>query len=99
MGYPPQSSRCEKIRERYDSVESINDAFIVGLHRYTYLLYKQTAPIQFEKIKNTDRFPRRKWKAREFAKANKLEGPLAGNFYQAEWDEWVPNIHKQLGIA
>jgi hypothetical protein len=24
--------------------------------------------------------------------------PIAGNFYQAEWDSYVPQLYKQLGM-
>ena len=44
------------------------------------------------------RLPRRQWKVRELAEKYQLGLPVAGTFFQAEWDEWVPHVHKQLGI-
>lgn len=36
------------------------------------------------------------FKIREFAKKYNLGEPIAGNFYQAEWDEYVPKLYEQL---
>lgn len=35
-------------------------------------------------------------KAREFADEYKLGNPIAGNFYQAQFDDYVPVLHAQL---
>lgn len=34
---------------------------------------------------------------RKFAAKYNLGQPVAGNFYQAEWDDYVPILYKQLG--
>ncbi|XP_046804328.1 phosphatidylethanolamine-binding protein homolog F40A3.3-like isoform X2 [Lucilia cuprina] len=39
---------------------------------------------------------RAKFCVMKFAKKYKLGEPLAGNFYQAEWDDYVPTVHRQL---
>lgn len=41
---------------------------------------------------------RRLQKAREFAAKYKLSLEAA-NFYQAEWDDYVPTVHEQLGFG
>lgn len=33
---------------------------------------------------------------REFAKKYNLGNPIAGNFYQAQYDDYVPILHAQL---
>ena len=36
------------------------------------------------------------FKIRDFAKKYNLGEPVAGNFYQAEWDDYVPKLYEQL---
>jgi len=69
-----------------------------GLHRYVFLVYKQPGKIQAEHgpIDKYTRDGRPKWRAEQFASKHSLEGPIAGNFYQAEYDDYVPNVHAQL---
>jgi len=71
-----------------------------GLHRYVYLVYKQPQgkiedPEHGFRTKTT-REGRPKWKAEQFATKHNLEGPIAGNFYQAEYDDYVPTLHAQF---
>lgn len=70
-----------------------------GLHRYVILVYKQPGKIQFQEQKLTNRSGdgRGKFSIKKFAEKYKLEKPIAGNFYQAEWDDYVPTLYKQLG--
>jgi len=71
-----------------------------GFHRYTYLVYRQpSGKIQdpehgYRSNRNTTGRPN--WKAEQFASKHHLEGPIAGNFYQAEYDDYVPIVHAQL---
>jgi len=70
-----------------------------GLHRYVYLVYKQPGKIHDEEhghLTNRSGEKRGGWKAENFVKKHHLEGPVAGNFYQAEWDDYVPKLHQQL---
>lgn len=70
-----------------------------GLHRYTFLLYKQPGKIVFEekKIPDTTRDGRRHFSAKKFADKYGFESaPVAGNFYLAQWDEYVEQINKKL---
>lgn len=34
---------------------------------------------------------------RKFAEKYKLGQPVAGNAYQAKWDDYVPKLYEQLG--
>lgn len=40
---------------------------------------------------------RAKFSIAKFAKKYNLGAPVAGNFYQAEYDDYVPELYKQLG--
>ncbi len=40
---------------------------------------------------------RAKFKIAEFAKRYALGNPVAGNYYQAQYDDYVPILYKQLG--
>ncbi|XP_018333227.1 phosphatidylethanolamine-binding protein homolog F40A3.3-like [Agrilus planipennis] len=71
-----------------------------GFHRYTFLLYKQPRKLDFTegKAPKTSFKDARLFLIRDFAKKYNLGEPVAGNFYLAEWDEYVPILHKQLGL-
>ncbi|XP_033102660.1 protein D3-like [Anneissia japonica] len=68
-----------------------------GLHRYVLIVYKQQGrivPTEDKRKKSTAN--RTSWRTRDFAKANALGDPVAANFYQAEYDDYVPKLHKEL---
>lgn len=69
-----------------------------GLHRYIFLVYKQPGKIDFKvpRVSNRSREGRRNFKARQFAAEYNLGSAIAGNFYQAEYDDYVPKLHEQL---
>eukprot|EP01083_Nonionella_stella_P185038 673617_1 len=72
-----------------------------GLHRYVLLAFLQPAgPISTDEPQMTGRGDggkhRPKNKVREFAKKYNLGAPVAANFYQAEWDDYVPELYTQL---
>jgi len=69
-----------------------------GLHRYVFLVYKQPAKLDFdeERVGSNSRNGRPNFKAAAFAEKYNLGNPIAGNFYQAQYDEYVPILHKQL---
>ncbi|GAB0092410.1 Phosphatidylethanolamine-binding protein [Sergentomyia squamirostris] len=69
-----------------------------GLHRYVFLLYKQNGKLDFSepRLKNTSADNRGCFSIKNFAEKYKLE-LVAGNLYQAEWDDYVPLLYKQLG--
>lgn len=59
--------------------------YILGLHRYVYLVYKQPGKIEDKEhghLKSTSAAKRGGWKAAAFAKKHNLGDPVAGNFYQ-----------------
>lgn len=69
-----------------------------GLHRYIFLVYKQQGETEFElpRVSNRSREGRRNFNTRKFAAEYNLGSPVAGNFFQAEYDDYVPKLHKQL---
>lgn len=71
-----------------------------GLHRYVFLLYKQPKKLEFSEIhlKNTSAKGREKFSTKNFAEKYRLGVPVAGNFFQAQYDDYVPELHKQLGF-
>lgn len=70
-----------------------------GLHRYVFLVYKQDGKINFDekRLPNNSGDDRGCFSIAKFACKYKLGDPVAGNFYQAEWDDYVPILYKQLG--
>ncbi|XP_034827652.1 phosphatidylethanolamine-binding protein homolog F40A3.3-like isoform X2 [Maniola hyperantus] len=70
-----------------------------GLHRYVYLVYKQPGKIDFDepRLPNNSGDKRGGFSIVKFAKKYNLGDPIAGNFYQAEYDDYVPILYKQLG--
>ncbi|XP_060600894.1 phosphatidylethanolamine-binding protein homolog F40A3.3-like [Ruditapes philippinarum] len=73
-----------------------------GLHRYIFLLFKQTngkiETKDLPRVPNNTADGRRLQKARDIAKRFNLQ-LVAGNFYLAEWDDYVPVLHAQLGFG
>ncbi|KAH8327193.1 hypothetical protein KR074_006930 [Drosophila pseudoananassae] len=69
-----------------------------GLHRYVFLLYKQSGKLEFdeERVSNKSRKDRPKFSAAKFAEKHELGKPIAGTFYQAQYDDYVPILHQQL---
>lgn len=69
-----------------------------GLHRYVFLVYKQPGPLSTDEKRMTNRSGegRGSLKIRDFAKKYNLGNPIAGNFYQAQWDDYVPKLYEQL---
>lgn len=70
-----------------------------GLHRYVILVYKQPEKLNFAKV---DKLPknsgekRGKFSISKFATQFKLGSPVAGNFYQAQYDDYVPKLYAKL---
>jgi len=72
-----------------------------GLHRYVFLVYKQPSKLTFDepRISNRTAEKRDKFSIHKFALKYNLGTPVAGNFYQAQYDEYVPILYQQLGIS
>ncbi|XP_068237566.1 protein D3-like isoform X1 [Palaemon carinicauda] len=70
-----------------------------GLHRYVYLAYQQPGRITCDEPKMPSNTPenRRHFSIRNFAAKYNLK-LIAGNFYQAEFDETTYKVHRQLGL-
>lgn len=71
-----------------------------GLHRYVFLIYKQNEKLNFDEkrlTKRSSREDRRCFSISKFAEKYQLGNPIAGNFYLAAWDDYVPTLQKQLG--
>ncbi|XP_055917009.1 protein D3 [Eupeodes corollae] len=70
-----------------------------GLHRYVFLVYKQSGKLAFDekKLPNTSGDDRGCFKIQNFVEKYNLGTPVAGNLYQAEYDDYVPILYKQLG--
>ncbi|CAD6999751.1 protein D3 [Ceratitis capitata] len=70
-----------------------------GLHRYVFLVYKQSGKLTFDekRLPNNSGNDRGGFKIAAFAKKYNLGDPVAGNLYQAEFDDYVPILYKQLG--
>uniref|UniRef100_A0A6G1SG27 Phosphatidylethanolamine-binding F40A3.3 n=2 Tax=Aceria tosichella TaxID=561515 RepID=A0A6G1SG27_9ACAR len=69
-----------------------------GLHRYIFLLFEQKEKLNSDlmSIKKTSRVGRVKFSIRKFAKEHNLGDPIAANFFQAQYDDYVPKLHAQL---
>ncbi|KAI8124936.1 hypothetical protein FF38_12500 [Lucilia cuprina] len=69
-----------------------------GLHRYVFLVYKQPSKLSCDEKRLPDNSGdgRGGFKIAAFAKKYQLGNPIAGNFYQAEWDDYVPKLYAKL---
>ncbi|KAL1138882.1 hypothetical protein AAG570_008944 [Ranatra chinensis] len=70
-----------------------------GLHRYVLLVFKQPKKLRMDEV----RIGADSGKGRSSFSVSKLLGkyklpaaPVASNFFQAQWDQYVPTLHKQL---
>ena len=64
-----------------------------------YLIYKQPGKLVCDekRLPNNSKANRGGWKARAFVEKYNLGNSIAGNFYLAEYDDYVPILYKQLG--
>ncbi|XP_063544068.1 protein D2-like [Cydia strobilella] len=70
-----------------------------GLHRYVFLIFKQPEKCDYSKIPklpSTSGKNRGNFSISKFAQQFKLGSPVAGNFYVAQWDEYVPKLYAKL---
>ncbi|XP_055586703.1 protein D2-like isoform X2 [Uranotaenia lowii] len=60
-----------------------------GLHRYVFLVYKQNERLNCteKRLNNRNLQGRGKFSIRKFSQKYHLSGPLAGNFFQAQFQE------------
>ena len=70
-----------------------------ALHRYVLLLFKQSSKVEgISKITNRSAGGRLNWNIRKLAAEKKLE-LVSGTFFQAQYDDSVPAIHKQINFT
>lgn len=71
-----------------------------GLHRYVFLVYKQSGLLEFDepRLNVTSAEGHGGFQTMKLVNKYKLGKPVAGNFYQAHYDDYVPTVHKQLGF-
>ena len=69
-----------------------------GYHRYVFLLYEQKEKLKSDlmRISKNSRNGRKNFSIRKFAKEHNLGDPIAANFFQAQYDDYVPILHAQL---
>ncbi|XP_020798725.1 protein D3 [Drosophila serrata] len=69
-----------------------------GLHRYVFLVFKQNQQLNCNepRIPKTSGDKRSNFSTAKFITKYKLGNPIAGNFFQAQWDDYVPQLYKQL---
>ncbi|GBP14990.1 Protein D3 [Eumeta japonica] len=72
-----------------------------GLHRYVYLLFKQPEKLTFDEQYSPANSieGRPKFSTQNFSKKYNLGKPVAGNFYQAQYDEFSDIILARLGLS
>ncbi|XP_072934594.1 protein D3-like isoform X2 [Epargyreus clarus] len=70
-----------------------------GIHRYVYILFKQPGKLEFDekRLTNTSVDGRAAFSTKKFAEKYNLGNPVAGNFYRAQFDDYVPLLYKSLG--
>ncbi|KAK6177960.1 hypothetical protein SNE40_012815 [Patella caerulea] len=69
-----------------------------GLHRYIFLLYKQKSRQDFglPRLSCSTTKGRAKQKVREICSRYHLKNLVAGNFFQSEWDDYVPKLYAKF---
>jgi len=69
-----------------------------GLHRYTFLVYKQPASLVVTETRasNKSTAGRAGFKIKDFATKYNLGNPIAGNLFQAQYDDYVPTLMAQF---
>ncbi|CAB3219856.1 unnamed protein product [Arctia plantaginis] len=70
-----------------------------GIHRYVYIVYKQPGKLNFNEsvLDNKSINGRAAFSTKKFAEKYNLGAPVAGNFYRAQFDDYVPLLYKSLG--
>nr|KAG5704085.1 hypothetical protein BaRGS_017589 [Batillaria attramentaria] len=69
-----------------------------GLHRYVFLVYRQSGKKDFglPRIPANHKQGRRQQKVREWISRLGLQELVAGTFFLAEYDDYVPTLHKSF---
>ncbi|XP_072395829.1 phosphatidylethanolamine-binding protein homolog F40A3.3-like [Diabrotica undecimpunctata] len=68
-----------------------------GLYTYVFLVYKQKGKLNFDEPKLTNRSTARGgFCHRKFSAKYNLGQPIAANFFQSQYDDYVPILYKQF---
>lgn len=70
-----------------------------GLHRYVFLIYKQPEKCDFSKIPklpSNSGDKRGNFSITKFSQQFNLGPPVAGNFFVAQYDDYVPKLYAKL---
>lgn len=73
-----------------------------GFHRYVFLVFHQSkGRIEFNEphLLPSNLRDRLKFSAQSFVDRYQLGAPIAGNFYRAEFDSYVPLLHAQFTVV
>ena len=74
--------------------------FVIGLHRYVILLFKQSDGTQafqgLPRLSNDSPAGRKSWNVAQFAAKYNLGNPVACNYFVAQWDPYVSQLYIQL---
>ncbi|XP_065356006.1 putative odorant-binding protein A5 [Calliphora vicina] len=72
-----------------------------GMMRFVFLVYEQPGKLVFDEpfVNSTKLEYLQNFKVEKFAEKYKLGKPLAGNVYRSQWDEYVPILHKKMGVT
>ena len=104
----PQMRSCsshlsnKNVLSSFRNESKLNDESLLfynaGLHRYVFLVYQQKAKLKFDekRLTNCSSDGRGSNHVSKFAAKYSLGDPIAGNYYQAEWDSYVPRLYEQL---
>lgn len=71
-----------------------------GYHRYVFLIFRQPERFFFNhppRISNHTNTGRGNFNVRQFVELMDLGTPVAGNFFRAQYDNYVPIIYEQIG--
>ncbi|XP_037948324.1 protein D2-like [Teleopsis dalmanni] len=69
-----------------------------GLHRIVFLVFKQPCILNFEEnfISENNGMDRLSFSSKKFSAKYELNHPIAANFFQTEFDSYVPELEQQL---
>lgn len=72
-----------------------------GMMRYVFLVYEQPGKLDFDEpyVSHTKLEGHANFKIEKFAEKYNLGDPVAGNIFRGQWDEYVPILHKNMGIT
>ncbi|KAM7353660.1 putative odorant-binding protein A5 [Cochliomyia hominivorax] len=71
-----------------------------GIMRYVFLIYEQPGKLEFDEpyVDNYKLEGHPNFNVEKFSDKYNLGKPIAGNIYRSQWDEYVPILHKNMGV-